>query len=55
MIVSSELPELISQCDRILVMHQGKITGEFSGDQAQEELILACAMGQMVHLNPVQS
>jgi ribose transport system ATP-binding protein len=55
LIVSSELPELISQCDRILVMHQGKITGEFSGDQAQEELILACAMGQMVHLNPVQS
>lgn len=55
LIISSELPELISQCDRILVMYQGKITGEFSGDQAQEELILACAMGQMVHLDPVQS
>lgn len=46
LIVSSELPELISQCDRILVMHQGRVNGEFSHDSANEEAILACAMGQ---------
>jgi ribose transport system ATP-binding protein len=45
-IVSSELPELIGQCDRILVLFQGRITGEFAGHEATEEAILACAMGQ---------
>ena len=29
LIVSSELPELIGQCDRILVLHGGRLTGEF--------------------------
>jgi ABC-type sugar transport system ATPase subunit len=50
LIVSSELPELIGQCDRILVMHAGGITGEFARGEAQEEAILACAMGQLRHL-----
>jgi ABC-type sugar transport system ATPase subunit len=46
LIVSSELPELIGQCDRILVMHNGRITAEFSRTEASEERILASAMGQ---------
>lgn len=50
LIASSELPELIGQCDRILVMHAGQITGEFDRAEAAEEPILACAMGQMLHL-----
>jgi ABC-type sugar transport system ATPase subunit len=50
LIVSSELPELIGQCDRILVMYQGRLTGEFTSDQAVEPAILACAMGQAEHL-----
>ena len=50
LIVSSELPELIGQCDRILVMYQGTFTGEFDRNDAAEEPILACAMGQGVHL-----
>ena len=49
-IVSSELPELLSQCDRILVMHAGRITGEFARTEATEEGILACAMGRTTHL-----
>ena len=49
LIASSELPELIGQCDRILVMHRGTITGEFARSEAAEEPILACAMGQMTH------
>lgn len=50
LIVSSELPELIGQCDRILVMHQGRITGHFLRHEAAEEPIMACAVGQAVHL-----
>ncbi len=50
LIVSSELPELIGQCDRILVLYRGRCTGEFTRDEAAEEPILACAMGQATHL-----
>ncbi len=50
LVVSSELPELIGQCDRILVLHEGRITGEFDRAEAEEEPILACAMGQSTHL-----
>ena len=49
LIASSELPELIGQCDRILVMHQGRLTGEFLRSDAAEEPMLACAMGQATH------
>ena len=50
LIISSELPELMGQCDRILVMHAGRITGCFTRGEADEEQILACAMGQATHL-----
>ncbi len=53
LIVSSELPELIGQCDRILVMYGGRVTGEFRRGEAAEEPILACAMGQATHLQGV--
>ncbi len=49
LIVSSELPELISQCDRIIAMHHGRVTGIFTGDNANEESILSCIMGQATH------
>lgn len=39
LMVSSELPELIGLCDRIIVMHEGKITGEILREDATEELI----------------
>ena len=41
--VSSELPELLSLCDRIIVMHEGEISAEFSGDEATEEKIMIAA------------
>lgn len=50
LIISSELPELLGQCDRILAMCEGTITGEFAQGDATEEAVLACAMGQEVHL-----
>ena len=46
LIISSELPELISQCDRILTLHNGRISAEFETSEFREERILAAAMGQ---------
>jgi ABC-type sugar transport system ATPase subunit len=46
LVVSSELPELIGQCDRIIAMFDGSIAGEFTRAEATEERILASAMGQ---------
>jgi len=45
LLISSELPELLLLCDRILAMHRGSVTAEFSGDGATPERILAAAMG----------
>jgi D-xylose transport system ATP-binding protein len=43
-LVSSELPELIGMSDRILMLHEGRIAGEFPRGASQETL-LAAAMG----------
>ena len=45
-LVSSELPEVLGLSDRILVLHEGRVTGEFTRDQATPEAIMACATGQ---------
>jgi len=45
-LVSSELPELIGMSDRILMLHEGRIGGEFSRAEATPEKLLAAAMGQ---------
>jgi ribose transport system ATP-binding protein len=42
-VISSELPELIGITDRILVMCEGRITGELSHEQADQEKILNLA------------
>lgn len=44
-VVSSELPELLGLCDRILVMRNGRIVTEVQRDEFSEERILAAAMG----------
>ena len=41
--ISSELPELIGMSDRIIVMHEGSITGELTRDQFSEEAIMSHA------------
>ena len=43
--VSSELPEILGMSDRVLVLHEGKITGEFINDNLTQEDILRCAAG----------
>jgi D-xylose transport system ATP-binding protein len=41
--VSSELPEVLGLSDRVLVMCGGRVTGEFSRDEATQEQIMAAA------------
>ncbi len=43
--VSSELPEILGMSDRILVLHEGKVTGEFINHNLTQEEILRCAAG----------
>ena len=46
--VSSELPEILGVCDRIIVMREGAIAGEVSRDEATEELLLKLALPDRV-------
>lgn len=41
--VSSDMPELLGMSDRIMVMHEGNITGELNHSDATQELILQMA------------
>jgi D-xylose transport system ATP-binding protein len=43
--VSSELPEILGMSHRILVLHEGEITGEFSREEATPEKIMLAATG----------
>jgi ABC-type sugar transport system ATPase subunit len=42
-VTSSELPELLTLCDRILVLSEGRLTAEFSRDEATEAKIMEAA------------
>ena len=42
--ISSELPEVLGMSDRILVMREGRLTGEFSRQEATQENIMAAAV-----------
>ncbi len=44
-LISSELGEIISLCDRVIVMRSGRIVGELSGDAINEEEIMLYATG----------
>ncbi len=44
-VASSEIPELLAISDRILVMADGKISGEFNAEEATEEKLLKAAIG----------
>lgn len=44
--VSSEMPEVLSMSDRIVVMHEGSYSGELSRDEANQERVLALATGE---------
>ncbi len=44
--ISSEMPEILGMCDRIIVMCEGKVTGELSREEADQEAILKFAMAK---------
>jgi ABC-type sugar transport system ATPase subunit len=44
--ISSEMPELIGMCDRIIVLAEGKLTGEFERGHFSQEDIMWCAAGR---------
>ncbi len=45
LVMSSEMPELLGICDRIYVMRNGRITGEFDRSEATQEKLLTRAIG----------
>jgi ABC-type sugar transport system ATPase subunit len=45
LLVSSETPELLGLCDRILVMSEGRIVREFARSEATQEGLLHAALG----------
>jgi ribose transport system ATP-binding protein len=45
LVISSELPELLGLCHRILVMREGRIVGEVTAEEATEETVMAMAAG----------
>ena len=49
LMISSELPEVLGMADRVLVMHEGRISAEISRADANEERIMGAALGQPVN------
>lgn len=43
LMISSEMPEIIGMSDRVIVMCQGRVTGEFVRGQLDQEAIMTCA------------
>ncbi len=43
-IVSSDMPEVISLCDRVLVVREDRVVGEFGGDEITEENVIKSAL-----------
>ena len=42
-LISSELPEIVSLCDRVYVMFQGSVVAEYAGDEITQENIMRSA------------
>lgn len=45
--VSSELPEVLGLSDRVMVLHEGHMTGEFTKEEATPEKVMAAATGHL--------
>lgn len=44
-LISSEMPELLGMSDRVIVIHEGRITGEFNRKECNQDKLMACAVG----------
>lgn len=47
-LISSELPEVMGMSDRVIVLHEGIITGEFNRGELNQQDIMRCATGQKI-------
>ncbi|HXP60203.1 MAG TPA: sugar ABC transporter ATP-binding protein [Dongiaceae bacterium] len=47
LLITSEMPELLTLSDRIVVLHRGRVTAELARSEATPEAVLAAAMGQI--------
>ncbi|MCH2118517.1 MAG: sugar ABC transporter ATP-binding protein [Pirellulales bacterium] len=47
MMISSEMEEIVGIADRVVVMQEGRISGELSRDEVSEEKIMALALGEV--------
>jgi D-xylose transport system ATP-binding protein len=45
LLISSELPEVLGLSDRVIVLHEGRVTGEFTRAEATPEAVMSCATG----------
>ncbi|PMS17106.1 D-xylose ABC transporter ATP-binding protein [Trinickia dabaoshanensis] len=51
LMISSEMPEVLGMADRVLVMHEGRISAEIDRAHASEQRIMSAALGQAdIHL-----
>lgn len=53
LLYSTEIPELVNLCDRVLVMYQGRIAAELVGEAIAEEAIMRATLGDAVQ-DPVE-
>jgi ABC-type sugar transport system ATPase subunit len=45
LLISSELPEILTMSDRVVVMHEGHVTGVLERNQCDEQTIMRYATG----------
>ncbi len=46
LLISSDLPEVLTLADRIFVMREGRVTAQLDGPAATEEQVMTAATGQ---------
>ena len=49
LLISSELPELLALCDRVLVMSEGRLTADIPRAEATQEAIMRAAVPRLAH------
>ncbi len=52
LLITSEMDELLTLSDRILVMHRGRVAAEFTRETASKDAVLAAAMGHSTRTQP---
>ena len=45
MVYSSDLPEVVGLCDRVVTFYRSRVSGEFAGDELTEANVLSAVVG----------